>query len=67
MNQFKKDTKKFNMYSDLSVKCKCGHSVVMYNFDKKLCGWCGKYVYKDKQTEFKYKLKNKMKGRLINE
>lgn len=38
--------------------CKCGHSLIMPIWvDKQLCDWCGNYVYKDKETEFKYKLK----------
>lgn len=39
--------------------CKCGHSVVIYPMEKKIkkiCSWCGSYVYTDKKEEFKEKL-----------
>lgn len=45
-------------------KCKCGHSVVIYPMEhktRKLCSFCGKYVYINKCEEFKAKLKEKLK------
>ena len=39
--------------------CKCGHTVVIYPFEKrikKLCGWCGRYVYINKKEEFRDRL-----------
>lgn len=36
--------------------CKCGHSVVIVRKDKKLCTHCGRYVFKNKQDEFRYRL-----------
>lgn len=60
---FKSDTKKFRMYADNTYKCKCGHSITIPNFiNKKLCTWCGNYVYKNKKEEFRDKLKNVMEG-----
>ena len=42
--------------------CKCGHTVIIRpNVDKILCHWCNNWVFKDKQEEFKYRLKEKMK------
>ena len=44
-------------------KCKCGHSVVIYPFekkDKKICGWCKNYVYISKEAEFKDKLRKEI-------
>ncbi len=39
-------------------RCKCGHRVVIPAWiDRNICDWCGHYVYKDKETEFKYKLR----------
>lgn len=38
------------------VKCSCGHSLVMVNKDKEICNWCGKWVFKNKADEFKYRL-----------
>lgn len=41
---------------------KCKHSLVIPVFmDRNLCDWCGNWVYKDKQTEFRYKLQERMK------
>ena len=38
--------------------CKCSHRVIIPTWaDRTLCDWCGKYVYKDKETEFKYMMK----------
>lgn len=49
------------------VKCKCSHSIIFHNGnDRELCSWCGKYVYKDSNTEFKYKLKENINKLKIN-
>lgn len=42
------------------VYCKCGHSIFIYPFEKKekkLCDWCGHYVYMNKRVEFIDRLK----------
>lgn len=45
-----------------TYKCNCGHSVVMRPSEfKTLCYWCNKWVFKNKEDEFKYRLKEKMK------
>lgn len=60
---FKSDTKKFRMYADNTYKCKYGHSIAIPKFiNKKICTWCGNYVYKNKKEEFRDKLKNVMEG-----
>lgn len=42
--------------------CKCGHKVyIAWNKDKALCNWCGSYVFKSKEDEFRYRLKEKLK------
>lgn len=35
----------------------CGHTLTFYAFekDRKLCRVCGKFNYKDKRVEFRYK------------
>jgi hypothetical protein len=63
--------KKFDDYSKLNnemskyrIYCKCGHSVLIYPFekrDKKLCSYCGNLVYKNDLTKFKCLLSKKMK------
>lgn len=48
--------------TDNTYKCKCGHSVVIRpNQDKLLCHWCNKWVFKNREDEFKYRLKEKIK------
>ena len=58
-----KDRKKLDdEFARLKVKCSCGHSVLLVLKDRKICTHCGHWVYRDKETEFRYKLKEKMKG-----
>lgn len=46
-----------------SYPCSCGHKVLMnYKQNKKLCSWCGRYVYKNKRDEFREKLEEKIKS-----
>lgn len=46
----------------VKVQCSCGHKVVMpYWVDKQICTWCKKYVFRNKQDEFNYRMKEKMK------
>lgn len=58
---FEKDTKMFNSFSKIKVSCKCSHTIVMIASDRVICSHCGNWVYKDKKTEFKYKIAEKMK------
>ena len=42
------------------VYCKCGHSIIIYPFEKrkkKICTNCGYYVYLNKKVEFMEKIK----------
>ena len=49
-------------YAKVKYPCKCGRKVVIPAWvERQLCDWCGIWVYKDKKTEFKYKLKEKVK------
>ena len=48
----------------------CGRKMHFYAFEKKgkqLCDWCGRYIFKDKETEFKYRLKEKINQRRNND
>lgn len=36
--------------------CKCGHSLYIMRGTKRLCEWCGYYVYNTEQDEFREKL-----------
>ena len=45
--------------NQFKVYCSCGHSMVIFPFEKKnkkVCRYCGKYVYISKQEEFKERL-----------
>lgn len=46
------------------IYCKCGHSMLFFPFEKekkKLCSYCGHYVYYNKKEEFLEKLKGEIK------
>lgn len=47
---------------DYMIKCKCSHTMLFTgNKDRLCCSHCGNYVYKDKKTEIKYKMKEYLK------
>lgn len=49
-------------YDKVKYKCECGHTVIIpYHIDKQLCSWCHRYVFKNKQDEFRYRLNEKRK------
>lgn len=49
-----------NELEKITRKCKCGHSVEIYH-EKRICTHCGKYVFKNKEDEFKYRLNEKIR------
>ena len=59
IKEFKRMT---DEYEKVKYICKCGHRVVIPKWvDKQLCDWCGRYVFKDKRSEFKYRIKEAIK------
>ena len=49
-------------YNKVKYECRCGHKVIIPKWvDKQICGWCGKYVFKSKEDEFKYRMKEVLK------
>ncbi len=56
---FNHDAKLFNRLEKNRFYCsKCGHTVVMMPITKKkMCTWCGTWVFRDKREEFKYRVK----------
>ena len=58
---YKEDRKRFTAITNNTVKCKCGCSVTFTKQNRRICNWCGYWVYKDKKTEFKYKMMEKLK------
>ena len=49
--------KAFDIRTANKIKCKCGHTQLLGNQDRVICDWCKHWIYKDKRTEFKHKLK----------
>lgn len=66
------DTKLIDERHKYRIKCKCGHIVHIYPFErrnKKICSWCKHYVYINHKEEFKEKVKEARrngKSRRIN-
>ena len=59
IKEFKRMT---DEYEQVKYICKCGHRVVIPKWvDKQLCDWCGRYVFKDKRSEFKYRISEAIK------
>lgn len=46
----------FEEVTDAKVTCKCGHRVLMGTQVKTICSWCGNFVFKNENEEFKYRL-----------
>lgn len=44
--------------SKYKVVCSCGTKTVMVNADRTICRGCGHWLYRNKQIEFKYKMKD---------
>lgn len=43
--------------------CECGHPVVIYPMEhrtKKVCSWCGHYVYINEKEKFKDEIRRKL-------
>lgn len=59
--QFKEDTKKLESVCQNTIKCKCGCSnVFSFQTERQICRWCGNYVYRTPELEFKYKVKSEL-------
>lgn len=51
-----------NEYDKVKYLCKCGHKVVIPKWvDKQICDWCGNYVFKTKQDEFKFRMQENIR------
>ena len=52
-----------NEYDKIKIKCSyCGRKMVVPMWiDKRLCSWCGHYIFRNKKLEFEDKLKKKIK------
>ncbi len=57
--EFKRMTEE---YDKVKYKCKCGHkNIIPYNVDKVICGWCNRFVFKNKKDEDLYRIKERMR------
>ena len=57
-----KDIKKLeDEIAEQKIRCEhCGHTMVMPFTERKICSWCGYWVYKDEKTKFKFKMKEEL-------
>lgn len=62
---FAEDDRMFEEYSKHKVRCKhCGHnSTIPVYVDKRVCSWCGNYVFRTPEIEFKFRLDQEIKKR----
>ena len=62
LKSYKEIVEVHDKLQDYMVKCKCSHTLLFTGVkDRLLCTYCGHYVYKDKKTELKYKMKELLK------
>ena len=57
---YEQDSRYFKELQNLKIKCPCGHSQLVI-YDKAICDWCGKWVYRDKKQEFRERVKEKIR------
>lgn len=61
MTKYEEDTRKFESIAGYKVKCKCSHTIVMAKVDRLICNHCGRWVYRNKNIEFRYKMLERLK------
>lgn len=44
-----------------TVECKCGKRVFIGIKGRRICGWCGNLVFKDKKAEFEFRMQEQMR------
>lgn len=59
---YKQMKKKYDIFQDYMVKCKCSHTLLFTGMkDRLICSHCGNYVYKDEKAKLRYKIKEMLK------
>lgn len=48
------------------VKCQCGAKTTIVETDRKICYRCGRWVYKNEKTKFKYEMLKRLKEASTN-
>lgn len=60
-NLIKEDIIKMRNQQKIKKMCRCGHKIIIPEFlDKRLCDWCGRWVFRTPKLEFQARLKEKM-------
>lgn len=57
---YEEDSKLFDQRAKYTVKCKCSHTTVMAKTDRTICSYCGKWLYRTPEIEFKYRMKESL-------
>lgn len=58
----KEDNIYFKYRAEHKITCThCGHTIYEMIYDREICSVCKRWIYKNKQIEFRYKLKEAMK------
>lgn len=51
----------------ITYDCKCGHRVTIPAFlNRRICSWCGNWVYKNQKDKFKENLRKEFKKNAKN-
>lgn len=59
---YKEIEKEHDTFNNYMIKCKCSHTILFTGIkDRLICSHCGKYVYRNKKAEMKYKVKELLK------
>mgnify|MGYP003571288470 CR=1 FL=1 len=58
--EYQRMSEEYNKVKYRCPRCKDHFVIIPAWVDRNLCDNCGMYVYKDKKTEFKYKMKEKL-------
>ena len=61
-----KDKKYDEKANGVHIYCVCGRSLQFYKNHSAICRTCGRVVYPSKESEFKEKLKMKLRKELMN-
>ena len=58
MKTYKEIVNEHEIFSKHSIKCKCGHTMLITTKDgKDICKHCGEYAFINKQAEIRYRNK----------
>ena len=60
MNSEKEMDRLLEVMREISYKCPCGKTVMISKQDRALCPDCGHWVYKTRELEFRYKMKERL-------